>query len=106
MLSKELSPIDWNLSAKEVHNKIRGLSPWPSANAKLNGKTVKIHKSVLADGKGKSAGEIVESGKRLVVACGDLNCIEILTLQAEGKKAMSASDFLRGNPVEVGEHFE
>ncbi len=106
MLSKELSPIDWNCSAQEIHNKIRGLSPWPSANAKLNGKTVKIHKSVLADGKGKSAGEIVESGKRLVVACGDLNCIEILTLQAEGKKAMSASDFLRGNPVEVGEHFE
>ena len=106
MLSKELSPIDWNCSAHEIHNKIRGLSPWPSANAKLNGKTVKIHKSVLADGKGKSAGEIVESGKRLVVACGDLNCIEILTLQAEGKKAMSASDFLRGNPVEVGEHFE
>ena len=106
MLSKELSPIDWNCSAQEIHNKIRGLSPWPSANAKLNGKTVKIHKSVLADEKGKSAGEIVESGKRLVVACGDLNCIEILTLQAEGKKAMSASDFLRGNPVEVGEHFE
>jgi methionyl-tRNA formyltransferase len=106
MLSKELSPIDWNCSAQEIHNKIRGLSPWPSANAKLNGKTVKIHKSVLADGKGKSAGEIVESGKRLVVACGDLNCIEILTLQAEGKKAMSASDFLRGNPVEVGDHFE
>ena len=106
MLSKELSPIDWNCSAQEIHNKIRGLSPWPSANAKLNGKIVKIHKSVLADGKGKSAGEIVESGKRLVVACGDLNCIEILTLQAEGKKAMSASDFLRGNPVEVGEHFE
>ncbi len=106
MLSKELSPVDWNCSAQEIHNKIRGLSPWPSANAKLNGKTVKIHKSVLADGKGKSAGEIVEAGKRLIVACGDLNCIEILTLQAEGKKAMSASDFLRGNPVKVGEHFE
>lgn len=106
MLSKELSPIDWNCSAQEIHNKIRGLSPWPSANAKLNGKTVKIHKSVLADGKGKSAGEIVEAGKRLILACGDLNCIEILTLQAEGKKAMSASDFLRGNPVKVGEHFE
>lgn len=106
MLSKELSPIDWNCSAQEIHNKIRGLSPWPSANAKLNGKTVKIHKSIIVDGKGKSAGEIVESGKRLVVSCGDLNCIEILTLQAEGKKAMSASDFLRGNPVEVGERFE
>ena len=106
MLSKELSPIDWNCTAQEVHNKIRGFSPWPTANAKLNGKTIKIHKSVLADGKGTSAGEIVESGKRLVVACGDGKCIEILTIQAEGKKAMSAADFLRGNPVEAGAHFE
>lgn len=106
MLSKELSPIDWTMSAQQVHNKIRGLSPWPSANAKLNGKTVKIHRSVLAEEKGKKAGEIVEAGKRLVVACGDLNCIEIINLQAEGKKAMSAADFLRGNSVAVGDIFE
>lgn len=106
MLSKELSPIDWNLSAREVHNKIRGLSPWPSANAKLNGKTVKIHKSVLTDAKGELAGQIVETGKRLVVCCGDRNCVEILNLQAEGKKAMSAADFMRGNPLNVGDIFE
>ena len=106
MLSKELSPIDWTMSAQQVHNKIRGLSPWPSANAKLNGKTVKIHKSILSSAKGNYAGEIVESGKKLVVACGDLNCIEILILQAEGKKAMSAADFLRGNPINTGDIFE
>ena len=61
---------------------------------------------MLSDAKGKSAGEIVEAGKRLVVACGDMNCIEILNLQAEGKKAMSAADFLRGNPLNVGDNFE
>ncbi len=106
MLSKELSPIDWNLGAKEVHNKIRGLFPWPSANAKLNGKTVKIHKSMLAPEKGELAGRIVEAGRRLVVCCGDNNCIEILNLQAEGKKAMSAADFMRGNQLNVGDKFE
>ncbi len=106
MLSKELSPIDWNLSAKEVHNKIRGLSPWPSANAKLNGKTVKIHSSVLSDLKGNAAGQIVETGKKLVVCCGDFNCIEILNLQAEGKKAMPAVDFMRGNQIDSGDFFE
>ncbi len=106
MLSKELSPIDWNLSARDVHNKIRGLSPWPSANAKLNGKTVKIHSTVLSDLKGNAAGQIVETGKKLVVCCGDLNCIEILNLQAEGKKAMPAVDFMRGNQVNVGDFFE
>lgn len=106
MLSKELSPIDWAMTAQQVHNKIRGLSPWPSANTKFGGKTVKIHKTVLSDLKGNTAGEIVEAGKRLVVACGDGNCVEILNLQAEGKKAMSAADFLRGNPLNVGDKFE
>lgn len=106
MLSKELSPIEWAMTAQQVHNKIRGLSPWPSANTKFGGKTVKIHKTVLSDLKGNTAGEIVEAGKRLVVACGDGNCVEILNLQAEGKKAMSAADFLRGNPLNVGDKFE
>ncbi len=106
MLSKELSPIDWAMTAQQVHNKIRGLSPWPSANTKFGGKTVKIHKTVLSDLKGYAAGEIVEAGKRLVVSCGDGNCVEILNLQAEGKKAMSAADFLRGNPLNVGDKFE
>ncbi len=106
MLSKELSPIDWSMPARQVHNKIRGLSPWPSANAKLGGKTVKIHRSVLASEKGSRAGEIVVADNRLVVCCGDMNCIEITNLQAEGKKAMSAADFLRGNSVEKGSFFE
>lgn len=106
MLSKELSPIDWNAPAREVHNKIRGLSPWPSATAVLGGKKVKIHKSILVSDSGKAAGEIIESGKRLVVSCGDGKCIEILNLQAEGKKAMSAADFMRGNAVNIGDKFE
>ncbi len=106
MLSKELSPIDWSMTAQQVHNKIRGLSPWPGANAKLNGKIVKIHRSVLSDFKGGTSGEIVKADKKLVIACGDGNGIEILNLQAEGKKAMQASDFLRGNQLNRGDKFE
>lgn len=106
MLSKELSPIDWSCSAKQIHDKIRGLAPWPSATAKLGGKVFKIHESVISQGKAASAGEIVESGKRLVVCCGDGKCIEILTLQPENKKSMPASDYLRGNPVDAGTKFE
>ena len=105
MLSKELSPIDWSKSAQEIHNHIRGLYGWPCATAKLSGKTVKIHQSILCDGKGSKPGEIVCKDKKLVVACGDGKCIEIITLQAENKKAMSASDYLRGNPI-TAECFE
>ncbi len=106
MLSKELSPIDWNLSALEIHNKVRGLSPWPSANAKLCGKTVKIHKTILTADNGGAPGEIIKSDKKLIVSCGDKKCIEIIELQAEGKKSMSAADYLRGNPVLSGTCFE
>ena len=81
-----MSPIDWNQSAKEIHNKIRGLCPWPSANAKLSGKTVKIHKSILSDAVGTKAGEIVQADKKLVVSCGDGNCVELTVVQLEGKK--------------------
>ena len=47
MLSKDLCPIDWNESAQKVHNKVRGLSPWPVATAKLGEKTIKIHKTAI-----------------------------------------------------------
>jgi len=49
---------------------------------------------------------VSESDKRLVVCCGDGNAVEILVLQAPGKRAMPAVDFLRGNPIEKGAFFE
>ena len=103
MLSKELSPIDFSKSAVCVHNQIRGLSPWPVAVTVLNGKKVKIHKSRIASKEfsGK-AGELVDNNERLIVACGDGKCIEILELQLEGKKKTDAASFLRGHKTEIG----
>lgn len=102
MLSKDLCPINWNLSAQEVHNKVRGLSPWPVAVTQMNGKILKIHRTELY-GKAKGEpGQIIKADKELVVVCGDGNAVRVLVLQAEGKKAMPAGDFLRGNPVETG----
>jgi methionyl-tRNA formyltransferase len=99
MLSKDLSPIDWNKSALEVHNHIRGLYGWPCASAKLGGKTVKIHRSVIDGETDKKPGEIIQKDGCLKVACGDGRAIGILSLQAENKKAMSTADYLRGNPI-------
>ena len=72
----------------------------------IGGKTVKLLRSVLTEERGTKPGEIVRADKRLLVACGDLRCIEILQLQAENKKAMPAADYLRGNHVETGSLFE
>ena len=102
MLSKELCPIDWNEPADKVHNKVRGLSPWPVATTKWDEKNVKIHKTIVSDKYNGVPGEVLVSDNNLIVACGDSTAIEILTLQLEGKKAMSASDFLRGNPINKG----
>lgn len=106
MLSKELCPIDWNETAAAVHNKVRGLSPWPVAITRCGERNFKIHKTLISDVRGGRPGEVIEAGKRLVVSCGDSTAVEVVVLQTEGKKAMNASDFLRGNPIEVGTIFE
>lgn len=102
MISRDLCPIDWNNSAAHIHNQIRGLQTWPVAITKINGKNLKIHKSVLSDFVGNKAGEVVDNNKRLVVCCGDNKCIEILELQLDGKKRMDVKSFLSGNKIDLG----
>lgn len=101
MLSKELSPIDWHKSAATVHNQVRGLSPWPVASTRLEGKTLKIHRTALA-GMAKGQPGVVVSETPLLVACGDGNAVEILELQYEGGKRMETGAFLRGHRIPTG----
>ncbi len=103
MLSKELCPVDFSKSAQEIHNQIRGLSPWPVATTKINGKNFKIHKSqILSEKFSGKCGEIVDNNNRLVVMCGDGICIEILEIQSEGKRKTDTASFLRGHRIELG----
>ncbi len=106
MLSKELCPVNWNESAQRVHNKVRGLYSWPCATTELDSKVIKIHKTSLCGKVNGEPGEIVQNDKKIIVACGDGKGIEIVTLQAQGKKAMNAADYLRGNPIEKGKFFK
>lgn len=103
LLTRDMSAVDWSKSAFEIHNKIRGLYSWPGASTTLNGKTLKIHSAVLSDKTANNkVGEVVDSNGRLVVACGDGKCIELKTVQLEGKKRMEVSAFLNGYSVEKG----
>ena len=103
LLTKEMSVIDWTRSAAEIHNKIRGLYSWPGTVTKLNGKNLKIHKSILSDKKGKNiAGEVVAANGKIIVSCGDSKCIELLEIQLEGKKRMDIPSFLNGYKLEEG----
>ncbi len=103
MLDKSMSPVDFTKSAWEVHNKIRGLDPWPVAQTVLEGKNLKLFKSSVRDdlGAGK-AGETRSLKEGLAVFCGDGKAVLIKEVQYEGKKRMNAADFLRGKPIEKG----
>lgn len=98
---KEDCMIDWGQSAKAVHDHIRGLSPYPGAWTMHREKQVKIYKSIVAEGRG-AAGEILNSEKGLIVACGE-GAVEILELQLESRKKMNAMDLLRGYNLVEGE---
>ncbi len=103
MLSKKLCPIDFSDTAKNVHNKIRGLYPWPIALTELNGKTLKVLESRLSDIKTDARpGEVVSTEGGICVACGDGGALLLTSVQLEGKKRMSYTDFLRGHPIEKG----
>ena len=101
MLDKSMSAIDWNKTARQVHNHVRGLHPWPVATARLAGKLFKIHETVPVPGKtGAKPGTILGLTKTgLQVACAE-GAVEIRSLQAEGCKRMAAPDYFRGHPLE------
>lgn len=102
MITKDLCPIDWNKSAQEIHNQVRGLQTWPVATTKLNGKSLKIHKTVIGKDTFNPAGEIIDATNVITVACGDGKTIDILELQLDGKKKMDTKSFLAGNKVQIG----
>ena len=101
-ITKALSPIDWNMSALQIHNLVRGLQTFPCAQTVINGKNVKIHKTALSSKKGIKAGCVVDNNCVITVSCGDGKCLDILELQAEGKKRIPVKDFLMGNKIEIG----
>lgn len=99
MLDKSMCPIDWNQTAVQVHNHVRGLHPWPVATFVLQGKTFKVHDTRVVSGSG-TPGQILGLTKTgLVVACGE-GAVEITSLQAEGGKRMAAPDYFRGHPLQ------
>lgn len=102
MISKEDGKIDWSKSAREVFNKMRGFTPWPSAFTTLDGKLFKILKCVVSDKifDGKE-GEVVIEERKAYVVCGN-GTVELKEVQLEGKKAMPVSDFLLSGKLKTG----
>ena len=97
MLSKELSVIDWSKPARELHNLIRGLNPWPSAYSYLDGKKLKIHASRVVEGSGEVGKAFAKDGN-LLVYCGE-DALELTEIQTENGKRMDGKSYLLGHPL-------
>lgn len=125
-LTKDEGRIDWGLSARVIHNLVRGLQPWPLAATRLGDQRLLIHRTEVAKsppeqekvpatfsekvpgtegGGGSQAppGSIVAAGSEgVLVRCGDGNLLRIIEIQPEGRRVMSVRDFLAGHAVHVG----
>jgi len=98
-ISKELGEIDWKKPAHQIHNLIRGLSPFPGAYFVHGNLKYKVFKSSLEKSLNIAPGEIKQTKDEIFIGCADY-ALEILELQPEGRKRMSADAFLRGHKLD------
>jgi len=104
MLSRQLSPIDWSQSARAIHDKVRGLTPWPATSTDiLSGDVVKVYATQMTGvSTAKEPGTILTANKNGIdIACGDGKVLRILELQAPGSRRMTAAAYLSGHPISV-----
>ena len=102
MLDRSLSPLDFTKPARQLHDQVRGLIPWPCATMALNGGDVKVYRTAVGEETAAEPGAIVEANKKgIAVACGDGKLLRILELQPQGGKRMPAAAYLAGHPVKT-----
>ena len=108
-VTRDDSPIFWWRAAREIHNQVRGLHPWPLASTTIGGHRLLVLKTAISDGPAPSAalpGTLLEAeGDRLVVAAGH-GTVRILELRPEGRRLMNAREFLAGHRLALGARME
>jgi methionyl-tRNA formyltransferase len=108
ILTKEEGRMDFSRNAKELFNRLRGFQPWPGAFTTFKGKTLRVHRAqpVLAPFELTPA-EIAIEGTRLLVGCGrndnDASALELVEVQPEGKRRMTAQEFINGYRLKSGD---
>jgi len=107
IMKKEDGAIDWNRTAVEICNRVRGFQPFPTSFTKYGDKKLTVWKSQelqTSDFQSQTVGEILEAkGDKLFVCCGNQTVLQIDELQLEGKRRMTTRDFLNGVKINIGE---
>jgi methionyl-tRNA formyltransferase len=112
VLKKQDGFLNWSRSAREIHNRVRAFNPWPGTVTKFRDQICKVLRTKWSEADGRrpplqsEMGAIVASKGQLLVACGDGNPIEILSIQPANRKAISGADFANGLRLRPGEKFE
>lgn len=102
-ITRETCRIDWTRTAAEVHNLVRGLSPYPAAWTTHNGRLLKVHRcDVVEESSAGSAGELLRTDGMVLVQCGR-GSVALRHVQQEGRQDMDIEAFLRGYSFAVGE---
>jgi methionyl-tRNA formyltransferase len=101
LLKKETGLIDWNRSAQQIHNLVRGLASWPGAYTFLQDQPLKVHRTNLGSGSGPAGTVLNTTPEGIEVACGQGSLL-IRELQAAGSRRMDAASFLAGHPLPPG----
>ncbi len=110
ILTREDGLVNFARDAKMIHDRWRGFYPWPGAYTTFRGKKLILHglrraqfESVTEGAESTREGELIVDGEHLMVVCGGLTVLTIEELQVEGKRRMSAAEFVRGYQVKTGE---
>ena len=105
ILTKQDGRIDFTRTALEVHNHVRGMSPWPGAFTRANGKTVKVHETRVTDAakSGSRPGEVILADKTGVIVACKTGSVELLRVQLEGKKPVRGTEWQSGRGVVEGD---
>jgi methionyl-tRNA formyltransferase len=103
-IAKEESAVDWSLPAREIHNRVRGLQPWPLVAIRIAGIRYRLHRTALTSARTDApAGTILSaSGDVITIAAGSSSVLRVLQLQPDGKRVMDAREFLSGHRLEPG----
>jgi methionyl-tRNA formyltransferase len=96
-LNRESGRINWNETAEVIESTIRAYNPWPGAFTEFNDRKLKIFSTSIVDLRGKP-GEILRKDKELIIGTAD-RALSLVEVQLEGKRRMTAADFLRGQPI-------
>jgi methionyl-tRNA formyltransferase len=107
VLRREDGLVEWALDAGAIERRVRGFQPWPNAHTTYNSQRLVIWRAEVADEGDSQPGEVGQivraHGDELLVACGEGTRLLLLEVQPEGKRRMTARDFLNGARVRAGE---